>query len=126
MKIVDKYELAKCSYGTPFYKLSRVSSKEFEIDGGVQILTSNTFYSHFDNKPMFNGICELIPDLYDEKTGYFEFLTEDRVKTMRFELFEIDDSSADYFDEDRFLILSKNEFKILLDELTEYYNKLVD
>ena len=77
MKIVDKYELAKCSYGTPFYHLDCCGNDNeyFQITEGLKILTSNTHYT-----------------LYD--------------------------------DEDRFLILDKSEFKILLDDLQNYYSMM--
>ena len=139
MKIVDKYELAKCSYGTPFYLLKDIEARkltdegewqtifpiQYEINSGLQILTSRTFYTS-NGEPMFNGVCPVQPDnLFLEAEGYGDF-TEDNVTKIKFELFEIDDDSNNYDDEDRFLVLNKNEFKLLLDQLTEYYNKLVD
>lgn len=32
MKIVDKYELAKCPYGTPFYNLKEIEIIQFIND----------------------------------------------------------------------------------------------
>ena len=75
---------------------------------------------------MFNGVCPIQPDnLFLESDGYGYF-TEDNVNSIEFELYETDDDSNNYDDEDRFLVLNKSEFKLLLDELTEYYKKLVD
>ena len=139
MKIVDKYELARCPYGTPFYVLKDIQAREltddgkwqklspiqYEIDSGLQILTSKTLYTRY-GEPMFNGVCPLQPDsLFLEAEGYGYF-TENNIGTTRFELYETDDDSNNYDDEDRFLVLDKKEFKVLLEELTEYYNKLVD
>ena len=139
MKIVDKYELARCPYGTPFYNLqdshalkvdkngnwNTVTPIEYYIEGGLKILTSNTFYSDYDNSPMFVGACNITPD-FSDYLGCSFLINEDNIKNIKFSLFEFDDCSADYNDDDRFLVLDKNEFKLLLDELTEYYNKLVD
>ena len=46
------------------------------------------------------------------------------VEKAKFELYEDDDDSNNYGDDDRFLILNKTEFKIILDELQNYYNLL--
>ena len=123
MRLVDKYELAKCSYGTPFYNLDCCGNDNeyFQITEGLKILTSNNLYSHTGNKPMFNGVCPLKPDIYDESNccGIF---TEDIVEKASFQLYEDDDDSNNYDYEDRFLVLDKKEFKILLDELQNYYN----
>lgn len=128
MRLVDKYELAKCPYGTPFYYLSLCADgffKYYQIESGLQILTSNTLYSHTGNKPMFNGVCSLQPDIYDEINCCGVF-TEDMVEKASFELYEDDDDSNNYDDEDRFLVLDKSEFKILLDELQNYYNQIIE
>ena len=125
MKIVDKYDLAKCSYGTPFYNLDECGNGYFQVREGLKILTSNTLYSHTGNKPMFNGVCPLEPDIYDEENccGLF---TKEMAENVKFELFETDDDSNNYDDEDRFLILDKKEFKIILDELQNYYDMMVE
>ena len=125
MKIVDKYDLAKCSYGTPFYNLDECGNGYFQVREGLKILTSNALYSHTGNKPMFNGVCPLEPDIYDEENccGLF---TKEMAENVKFELFETDDDSNNYDDEDRFLILDKKEFKIILDELQSYYDMMVE
>lgn len=127
MKIIDKYELAKCSYGTPFYHLDCCDSKGeyFQINEGIQILTSNISLITSNGEVYFNGVCPLQPDLYDNYncSGVF---TEDLVQKSEFELFETDDDSNSYDDEDRFLILNKSEFKVILDELQNYYNMMKD
>lgn len=127
MKVVDKYELAKCPYGTPFYHLDCCGTNNdyFQITEGLEILTSNTLYSHTGNKPMFNGVCPLQPDIYDENNCCGVF-TEDMVEKASFELYEDDDDSNNYDDEDRFLVLDKSEFKSLLDELQNYYNMMIE
>ena len=125
MKIVDKYGLAKCSYGTPFYHLDICGANDeyFQITEGIKILTSNTHYILNNGEAYFNGVCPLEPDLYDSYncSGVF---TKDMVEKTKFELFETDDDSNNYDDEDRFLILDKNEFKIILDELQGYYDMM--
>ena len=125
MKIVDKYGLAKCSYGTPFYNLDECGNGYFQVREGLKILTSNTLYTSTGNKPFFNGVCPLEPDIYEEENccGIF---TEDMVEKAKFELYETDDDSNNYDNEDRFLILDKKEFKIILDELQCYYDMMVE
>ena len=123
MKIVDKYGLAKCSYGTPFYNLYECSNGYFQVREGLKILTSHTSYTYTDNKSFFNGVCPLEPDIYDEE-NYGGIFTKEMAEKAKFELYEDDDDSNNYDDEDRFLILSKEEFKIILDELQNYYNLL--
>ena len=134
MKIVDKYGLALCSYGTPFYRLrdckayKRIDGKdipiipkEYDIDSGLQILTSFTFRGMWDNKPMFNGVCPVEPD---EWTVEGEGFTEENIKDKKLEFYETDEDSNDYDDDDRFLVLNKKEFKELLNLLTHYYNRM--
>ena len=55
MKVVDKYELAKEPWGTPFYCLTKDGIIN-NCGGTLFILESNTFYRHTDNNPMFNGV----------------------------------------------------------------------
>lgn len=123
MKVVDKYELAKCPYGTPFYHLDCCDddNEYFQITEGLKILTSHTSYTYTDDKPFFNGVCPLEPDIYDNYTCSSLF-TKRLAEYVKFELFETDDDSNNYDDEDRFLVLDKKEFKTLLDELQNYYN----
>ena len=66
MKVVNKYELAKCPYGTPFYHLDCCDNDNeyFQITEGLKILTSDTSYTYSDDKPFFNGVCPLEPDIY--------------------------------------------------------------
>ena len=126
-EIVDKYELAKCSYGTPFYHLDICDNKSeyFQITEGLKILTSNNSLVFENGRLYFNGVCPLEPDLYDSYncSGIF---TKDIIEKAKFELFETDDDSNNHDDEDRFLILNKSEFKVILDELQNYYDMMED
>lgn len=120
MKIVDKYGLAKCPYGTPFYILDNPEHNEYTIDSGLQILTSKTFYSAY-NEPMFNGVCPLEPD-FGGFTG--QTFTEEEVKEKRVEFYEEDDDSNNYDDCCKFLVFDKKDFKRLLNLLNGYYKQM--
>ena len=122
MRLVDKYELAKCSYGTPFYELNHCGDGYFELKDGLNILTSTTFYD-LERKPLFNGVCPLLPDIYDED-DLCSIFTKELADSTKFELYEVDTDSNDFSDTDRFIVLDKKEFKILLDELQNYYNMM--
>ena len=122
MRLVDKYELARCPYGTPFYELNQCGDSYFELKDGLNILTSTTLYN-FERKPFFNGVCPLLPDIYDEENLCSVF-TKELVYNTKFELYEIDTDSNDFSDTDMFVVLDKSEFKILLDKLQNYYNMM--
>ena len=97
MKVVDKYGLAKQPYGTMFYNLDKYGN----IEGGLRILASNTYY-YDDDKPEFLGVVDIEPDTVDVQfyMGYEDNLGD---------LFYWDDSSTDYDDTDMFLVLTKDE-----------------
>ena len=96
MKVMNKYQLAEQPYGTAFYNLDRYGN----IGKGPRILASTTFLS-FDDKPMFNGVLDLKPDLDIEyEVGYEKELSD---------LFYWDNCSADYADDAKFLVLTKEE-----------------
>ena len=129
MRIVDKYGLAKCPNGTPFYLLSDAKAshyrdgkreycipKIYNIEEGLRIFDGN-----FGISNGFNGVLRVMPDVYTEDG---DNLTEDNVSSIPLEFSIDDDSDGDYNDEDRFLILSSEEFKVIIDLLTNYYNKL--
>ena len=94
----------------------------FELKDGLNILTSTTFYS-LESKPFFNGVCPLLPDIYDEENLCSVF-TKELVDSTEFELYEVDTDSNDFSDTDRFIVLDKKEFKIILDELQDYYDMM--
>lgn len=100
MKVVNKYELAKCPYGTMFY--------EFEpcrIKRGPFILTSHSF-EDFKDTPMFNGMFTLEPNL--EIT--FNFVASEQDTELGAPYWETTDiDSVDYSSDDQFLVLEKDE-----------------
>lgn len=119
MRIVDKYGLAECPYGTPFYRLDRPSANRYVVDSGLQILVSNTFYLD-SGEPLFNGVCPLEPDF-----GGFSgqaFIEED-IKGKRVKFYEEDDDSNNYDDYRKFLVFDKQDFKQLLNTLKKYYKQ---
>ena len=120
MKVVDKYELAKHSNGTPFYELNRYGY----IVGGLHILDGSQYMSIYNGKPVFNGVTHIEPD-FDLDNGCREPFEEGSVP-LEMELFNVDDDSNDYCDLDRFLVLSKKDFKVIVDYLKDCYNKLED
>lgn len=98
MKVMNKYELAKQPYGTVFYNVDKYGN----IEGGFRILASDLFFT-LEGEPMFNGVLDLEPDLDIDiqlQHGYEGELSD---------LFYWDDSSADYDDDDMFLVLTKEE-----------------
>ena len=118
MKVVDKYELAKEPWGTPFYCLTKdgfINKRE----GTLLILDSHTFYRCIDNKPMFNGVCYLTPDFEENNDVFSEDLLPDK-----FELFSVDTDSNDFDDDDKFLVLNKEELKYIIDYLTFCYDSI--
>ena len=120
MKIVDKYELAKYSYGTPFYQLKDVHNGQlFEIEAGLQILTSSSNLLLRDGTRYFNGVCPLKPDYGDDVIG--GLFPIDGVDKIKFELYEDDTDSTCFDDCDRFLVLTKEELRIFIDELENFY-----
>lgn len=129
MKIVDKYGLAECEPGTPFFVLNNrywKSGKECFSEGGtiddaMRIKISDCFYS-LDGKPMFNGVARLEIDNYDSE-GQAQDFTDDTFPE-KIELVTVDEDSNDYDDNNRFLILSASEFRDILDELEVYYLQL--
>ena len=121
MKVVDKYKLAKHSNGTPFYKLDLYGN----IRGGLHVLDGTQWLSVWDDgNPFFVGVTHIEPD-FNLDNGCREAFEEDSVP-VEFELFNIDDDSNDYTDDDRFLVLSKEDFKVIVDYLKDCYNKLED
>ena len=68
---------------------------------------------------MFNGVCYLEPDFEE---GNYVFL--EKLLPKEFELFCVDTDSNDYDDEDRFLVLNKEELKYIIDYMTDCYNNL--
>ena len=124
MKIVNKYELAKQPYGTPFYYLEAVDDAEqlFQIKDGLQILTSNSKLFFIDGTQYFNGVCPLLPDYCEDGLG--GLFPIDKISHIKFELYE-DDTDNNCFDDcDKFLILSKEEFRIFIDTLENFYKGL--
>lgn len=113
MRIVDKYGLAKEPYGTIFYCLDKYG----HLGSELKVLISRTFYSS-DNKPMFNGVLYLAPDIIDDSgNSSCDDLTVGR--TIPFDsLLSIDEDSNDYDDCDRFLVLEKEEALDMLDCIT--------
>ena len=118
MKVVDKYTLAKCSNGTPFYRLDKWGN----INSGLRILDGSQWLSIYDGKPMFNGVTHIKPD-FDLGNGCVESFDENNVPD-KLELFNVDDDSNDYNDADRFLVLNKDELKVIIDYLQECYDSL--
>lgn len=126
MKIVDKYELAECPAGTPFFVLNNQyykNGEDYYIDGGsiaepMRIKIGDTFYS-LDDKPMFNGVAYLEINNYD-KDGCDQDFTKDTLP-KKVELFAVDEDSNDFDDNNRFLVLDSKEFRDVLDDLEEYY-----
>ena len=129
MKIVDKYELAECPAGTPFFILNnkywKTGSNETRyseggtIDGSMMIKIGNTFYSSIDSKPMFNGVAYIEPENYNCEGDYQEFTND--ILPRKIELVMVDIDSNDFDDHDRFLIFNSTEFRYVIDELEEYY-----
>ena len=109
MKIVDKYELAKCPYGTIFYEYEPCYIKR-----GPLILASDIFVE-YDEKPFFNGVFECKPDL--------ECIIEtDNFIQSKAKWYSVDTDSNDYSDDDKFIILDKEEAL----ELIEIMKKMVE
>lgn len=129
MRIVDKYELAKCPNGTPFYKLNIIKNEEenFE-DGGfceqaLMILDGFRWINDDDGKEMFNGVTYLeINNKNDECFGGSYFKSDNLPKEIS--LVNIDTDSNDYNDEDRFLVLSSKEFSEIIKTLSNYCDLL--
>lgn len=125
MKIVDKYGLAECNPGTPFFVLNSKylkNGKEYYTNGGyldspMRVKIGDTFYAQ-DGTSMFNGVLEI----EIENDEYKEF-TEDTLP-KKIELVTNDTDSNDFTDNDRFLILNSKEFRDVLDELEKCYLQL--
>ena len=107
MKIVDKYELAKCPKGTMFYEYTPCM-----IKNGPYILDSNTFYSYWDGKPMFNGVFVCEPDLS-------ELYENEDINNAKANWFSVDIDSNDYTDEDLFIVLNKKEALDLIETMKD-------
>ena len=119
MKIVDKYGLAKESNGTPFYYVDKYGN----IDSPLKILDgSQRTPSWYDGKPFFNGVTYLEPD-WDLGNGCTEDFVEGHLPD-KMELFNVDDCSNDYNDGAKFLVLNKEELKVIIDYLQDCYNAL--
>ena len=127
MKIVDKYGLAKCSYGTPFYHLDICGANDeyFQITEGVKILTSNTHCILNNGEAYFNGVCPLEPDLSDSYncSGVF---TKEIVEKAKFELYEDDDDSNNYDDDGRLKIMYNEKLLTILKNFDPEYDFCVD
>ena len=129
MKVVDKHELAKMPNGTPFYALDEYGNIGNCGDNGLMILDSiRTIEDTFDDERGFNGVVYLEPAFnnFDIVLG-IEFtesqFTEDQLPD-KFELFASDTASADFTDDDRFLVLDKEELGIIIDFLKKCYEKI--
>ena len=119
MKIVDKYGLAQEKNGTPFYNVDKYGS----IYSPLKILDGSQFTpSWHDNKPFFNGVTYLEPDC-DLDNGCSGGFTEDHLPD-KMKLFNVDDDSNNYGDDDKFLILDKDELKVIIDYLSQCYDTL--
>ena len=119
MKIVDKYGLAQEGNGTPFYNIDKYGN----ISSPLKILDGPQWISSWnDNKPFFNGVTYLKPD-WDLGNGCTEDFVEGHLPD-KMELFNVDDDSNDYSDEDKFLVLDKAELKVIIDYLKECYDTL--
>lgn len=130
MKIVNKYKLAECPAGTPFFVLNNKywksgGSKTYYSEGGIidgssmMIKTGGAFYSGIDNKPMFKGVTYIEPENYSRKGDYQEFAADTLPKKI--ELVTADVDSSDFDDNNRFLVLDSKDFRGVLDELEAYY-----
>ena len=117
MKIVDKYELAKMPFGTPFYVLDEWGNIGKGCEQGLLIQLGNNFVD-YDGKPMFNGVCYLEPDT--DNYGHF---TEETLPNT-FNLFSVDTDSNDFNDKDKFLVLNAKELKIIIDYLQKCYENI--
>lgn len=128
MRIVDKYELAKCPNGTPFYKLNIIKNEEEDFENGgfceeALMILDGFRYMNDDGKEMFNGVTYLQTDnKNDNEWGGSYFKSDNLPKEIA--LVNIDTDSNDYNDEDRFLVLSSKEFSEIIKTLSNYCDVL--
>lgn len=130
MKIVDKYELAKLPNGTFFYNLRAIkdvdNNIEYDIFNGTLNILDGSRNNFIYDKPFFNGITYLEPDLDDEECSNGGFIKEKDLKWLNkrdFNLTNIDTDSNDFNTEDKFLVLEKEDVKTLLFTLNNYYKE---
>lgn len=128
MRIVDKYELAKCPNGTPFYKLNIIKNEEenFEDSGFCEetlMILDGLRWTDDDGKEMFNGVTYLQTDNKNDNEWCGSYFKSDNLP-KEISLVNIDTDSNDYNDEDRFLVLSSKEFSEIIKTLSNYCDLL--
>ena len=124
MRIVDKYELAECGPGTPFFWLSNYRKDTYYMDYPMQMLTSSAF-TDSEGNTMFNGVTYLTLDndnWQEDLGGIIGFSADCLPSKIKFVV--TDDDSNVFTDDDRFLVLNAKEFRDILDKLEECYLEL--